>query len=597
MKRFEEAVCSLPSGAVLVQRNPVSSLGTKRFGRVWLEDGRWCLDVEPHVALKLKRVFARVSLKAHGTIRLTDTVEVCRDLAWFMERYPLEIGVLDRARMQAEAQKFFERESLLESLLSGVRAARAFKLALEPREYQRVAAEICLASGGLLVADDVGLGKTCTGICVLSESDALPALVVTLTHLPKQWENEIRKFAPWLTTHILTSGTPYDLRKVRVQRNGQMRIHGETPDVIISNYHKLAGWADTLAGVVKSVAFDEAQELRRPSSAKYAAAVHVARSANYRIGLTATPIYNYGDEIYWVLDALRPGVLGSRDEFLTEWCTTPTAMGKTRVVQPGAFGTYLRDMGLMLRRTRHEVHRELPEVVRVPHFIEADTRELDRIEGAATQLARIILSQNPQGKGEKWKAAEELSYLVRQATGIAKAPYVADFVRLLVESGERVVLYGWHREVYGIWMERLSSFRPAMYTGSESPTQKEESKRRFVEGETPILMISLRSGAGLDGLQECARTVVFGELDWSPGVHEQCIGRVHRDGQGEPVTAYFLLADNGSDPVIADVLGLKEIQATGIRDPNAPLIERLQVDEDHVKRLAARYIEENGRQD
>jgi hypothetical protein len=45
--------------------------------------------------------------------------------------------------------------------------------------------------------------------------------------------------------------------------------------------------------------------------------------------------------------------------------------------------------------------------------------------------------------------------LLRQATGIAKAPFVADFVRLLVESGEKVLLYGWHREVYSIWRDKL----------------------------------------------------------------------------------------------------------------------------------------------
>lgn len=55
--------------------------------------------------------------------------------------------------------------------------------------------------------------------------------------------------------------------------------------------------------------------------------------------------------------------------------------------------------------------------------------------------------------------------MMRQATGIAKAPYVLEFVRMLVESGESVMLYGWHRDVYNIWLERLAEFNPVMYTG------------------------------------------------------------------------------------------------------------------------------------
>lgn len=192
------------------------------------------------------------------------------------------------------------------------------------------------------------------------------------------------------------------------------------------------------------------------------------------------------------------------------------------------------------------------------------------------------------------RAAEELSMVLRQATGIAKAPYVAAFVRLLVESGERVVLYGWHRECYRIWQAQLEDLNPVLYTGSESEPQKRRAVEAFVEGDAQVICISLRAGAGLDGLQHASRTVVFGELDWSPGVHEQNVGRVFRDGQKEPVTAYMLVADTGSDPIVADVLGLKRGQIEGVRDPDRPLIEQLEVDPDHVKRLAEGYLRQIG---
>jgi hypothetical protein len=79
--------------------------------------------------------------------------------------------------------------------------------------------------------------------------------------------------------------------------------------------------------------------------------------------------------------------------------------------------------------------------------------------------------------------------------------------------------------------------------------------------------MSLRSGAGLDGLQEVCNTVVFGELDWSPKVMDQLAGRVHRDGQGNNVTAFYLVTDDGSDPIVATILGIKDAQATAITDP------------------------------
>ena len=151
-------------------------------------------------------------------------------------------------------------------------------------------------------------------------------------------------------------------------------------------------------------------------------------------------------------------------------------------------------------------------------WIDADESALNTVSDSCAELARLILSDIPEAqRGSKMQASEEFSNRLRQATGIAKAPYVAEFVRLLLESGEKVVLYGWHRAVYWIWMDKLSEFKPALYTGSESVPQKEEAKRRFLSDETNLIIISLRSGAGLDGLQHACRIVVFGELDWSPG--------------------------------------------------------------------------------
>ena len=100
--------------------------------------------------------------------------------------------------------------------------------------------------------------------------------------------------------------------------------------------------------------------------------------------------------------------------------------------------------------------------------------------------------------------------------------------------------------------------------------------------------MSLRSGAGLNGLQQRASLMVFGELDWSPQVHEQCIGRLQRDGSVGNVTAVFLVSESGSDPTIAGVLGLKKEQSEGIVNPDLALGEAKQeADEVAPNRVSA----------
>ena len=83
---------------------------------------------------------------------------------------------------------------------------------------------------------------------------------------------------------------------------------------------------------------------------------------------------------------------------------------------------------------------------------------------------------------------------------------------------------------------------------------------------------------------------VYGELDWSPGVHEQVEGRLHREGQIAPALFYYLHTNEGSDPVMLDVLGVKEGQSHGIRDLGAEMSVGREVDPERLRQLAERFV-------
>jgi SNF2 domain-containing protein len=588
----------------------VKSYGEIRFhppDDVIFQRGVWQVFATPDVLMRLKRLFPRAQKNRSGWISFEHTLEVARDLEWVLQRWPMTVTEPDRQRLAAATAEYVERQDLVASLLAGDRAhlPGALTPSREPREYQLVAADLTLATGRLLLADELGLGKTMSGLLALRNPDLLPALVVCPTHLPHHWQRELTKTLPSLRAHIIRTGQPYDPAKRR-------EMKGYDPDVLIINYHKLRGWVDHLAGSVKTVIFDEAQELRRADSDKYKAAARVADLAHVRMGLTATPIYNYAAEIHNVLSVIAPDALGSREEFAREWAGAPHWSDKLAVTDPKALGAHLRSEGIFLRRTRVEVGRELPEIVRVPHRVDADEGELDRLleQGGAAALAETILHSSD--RKEVFTASGEIDMQMRRATGVAKAPYVAAFVDMLLESEEKVVLFGWHRDVYTIWLERLAEHHPVMFTGSESPAQKELARARFIGGEqlrsavddvhrrtwrgtyeefvattaeSRVLLMSLRSGSGLDGLQQVCKVGVFGELDWSPGIHDQCEGRYHRDGQTEPSVSYFLVSDVGSDPVVADVLNLKEQGSRPIVDPDRPLFQAADVS-DRMRKLA-----------
>jgi hypothetical protein len=561
----------------------------------------WALRLDPAVRMRARRMFGKVQLTRTADVVMADTDEVCRDLAWFSERFPLEAAdERSRTRLEAGAAKHLARELAVQQLIVG--QSTRLQLQVEPakpaRDYQLLARELLRTTKRYLLTDEVGLGKTYTGLLCVSDPDARPALIVPPTHLPPRWADEWQEAFPDLSFAIAKKSQPTGELKEGV------------PDLLVVPYSKIDGWAGYIHEHMRSVIFDEVQELRRGrATAKGAAAGLVADGADYVIGLSATPIYNYGGEIWNVYDIVAPDALGTREEFNREWCKGTASNGQALLEDPHALGSYLRDSGLMLGRTRADVGRELPKTIKVPTIVDSYHDELDKVAADTKALAETILSSESSPQ-EKFQAAGEVEWSMRRATGVDKAPFVADFVRLLLESEDRVVMWGWHRDVYDIWLDRLKDFHPAMYTGSESPRQKSNAIADFTAPLTKeilmsdgsmgifdvpdpcrVLIMSLRSGAGVDGLQKVARVGVFGELDWSPQIHEQAIGRLRRDGMGDdPPVAYFLYSAEGSDPVVLSTLQLKREQAEPLVSKDGLLLQNATTDQARGRRLAEQIL-------
>lgn len=544
---------------------------TRTYGSLQLIGKDWVMNgLEPHVVIRLKQLFPRIPKSSGGPYRFPADMTHAADLDWFASRYPLAMTERDAAALKDGRTLFENTQAEIERILhqdytpppfAGLREGQSL------RPHQAKAAEVLQRVKGLLVGDDVGEGKTFTGAACALLPEALPAIVVCDGHLQLQWAERLEAFTT-LTTKIINTTKPFALPAC---------------DVFIFRWTQLQGWADMWESIRPGVViFDEMQELRTGKASNKGVSAHrLVAAARYRVGLTATPIYNYGVEMWQVMQFLRPDLLGSYDEFMREWAPAGP------IKDPKALGSMLRENYAFVRKTKDGDDK----VNRLVREVEHDEATMADFEALARKLAVSATSGSFVQRGE---ATRELDLRARQATGIAKARQVASVVRILAESGTPLLLAGWHREVYRIWLEELADLKPAMFTGSESPAQKEREKRRFLDGDTNVFVLSLRSGRGVDGLQARSNFVVFGELDWSPGVHAQVIGRLDREGQdANEITALYLVCDDGSDPPMMEVLGLKASQATQIIDPHLG-VTSTKTDGSHMRALVERYLVQKG---
>ena len=552
---------------------------------------QWVFQSEPHVRMLLRRVFNAAQIQSSNLITVSHTEGNARLIDWLLKLHPHSMGETEECLLSATVAAAEEKERQTKAILAGIVSGVEFETAIPLRNYQVQGVELVHTVNGLLCGDDLGLGKTAIGIGLACIAETRPVMVVCQTHLQKQWKEAFGKFAPLLNVTIAKTGKPVTV----------------DADVLIITYSKLKGWVD---GNFRPRTFiaDEVQEFRHADSDKYKAGAVFAAEANWRLGLSATPVYNYGGEVWNIMQILQPGALGESGEFVKEWCTYGATDKKWIVADPAALGSFLRSQSLMIRRTRKDVGRELPAVQSFAELVPYDEDVMKGMEEECLQLSRKLLSS--ADFTEKGQAARLLDLKLRQATGIAKAPFVAELVAEMVESGKKVILTGWHREVYAIWQAKFENRRVKnwLYTGSESPTAKDRAAREFIAHEGgAVFILSNRSGAGLDGLQKVCDTIVFGELDWSPQVHAQIIGRAQRDGQlnENGVSVFYLVSDAGSDPIIAGLLGVKMEQGAGITDPDVPIadtklatslstVSDAQAEKSRVVELARRYMARYG---
>ncbi|TRC93530.1 hypothetical protein FJV77_22175 [Mesorhizobium sp. WSM4306] len=175
-------------------------------------------------------------------------------------------------------------------------------------------------SKGVLLADEVGLGKTIEAALVLSQrwwERQRQLLLIVPASLRKQWATELReKFS--LPSVILDAKRVKDLSKA-----GKPNPLGRGEGIVILSYEYAARIADQLRGIAWNlVVFDEAHKLRnvyRATETSRAAVLRDALAGRQKLLLTATPLQNNLMELYGLVTVIDDTYFGSEQAFRAEF--------------------------------------------------------------------------------------------------------------------------------------------------------------------------------------------------------------------------------------------------------------------------------------
>ncbi|WP_048728064.1 SNF2-related protein [Kytococcus sedentarius] len=255
----------------------------------------------------------------------------------------------------------------------GKLAGLLFDAQVEPKPHQIDAALFALQTpflDGVILADEVGLGKTIEAGIVISQYWAQRnrrILIIAPSSLRQQWKQELdEKFA--LPASLLDRTTIDELTGP-----------GAREQILICSYEFANSQTAKIIHTWDLVVCDEAHRLRShwTGQAKIASNVaRICRGATKTIMLTATPLQNRLEELYGLVSVFAPDYFHSLNAFKERYLDNPGGVGNDDLAQRVA---------LIAKRTlRKDADRYIRFTARMPLTItftpsDAEIELYDRI--------------------------------------------------------------------------------------------------------------------------------------------------------------------------------------------------------------------------
>lgn len=397
-------------------------------------------------------------------------------------------------------------------------------------------------------ASTVGTGKTLMTLEVLKHLDTKSQLIICPRIARFTWEEEIAKWCEnGSIVHI------YSEEDLPTHLDFQFpRYYITTYDLARKNLYNRLKYIQFDALVI-----DEAHKIKTTDSRQSKAILQdYFYNAQYKIFLSGTPCTKNIVDMYAPLSRILPKEFPDFDQFVNEYSNikiTPYGTEYFGIKNADKLQNILRSKCL-IRYKAEEVVKDLPKVTHQTIYLPQELK-LNYNDQIKEHYERLYWALNTN-RSLANKMPEGLA-AHRRLQGEAKVPAAIEFLASLIEQGESIVVFAYHREVIRK-LEREISLRITKcgsITGATPDFERQATLKAFKFREIKVLIGQINAcGVALNGLQEVSNICVIVEPDWSPAVIEQAIGRLNRIGQTKPVIVYHLVVKNSMDESITSIL-------------------------------------------
>ncbi len=435
---------------------------------------------------------------------------------------------------------------------------------------------------GACLADDMGLGKTIQALAVLLKEKETngtlpgPVLLICPTSVVTNWQREVRKFSPSLTTMV---------------HQGAGRLRGaefteavKNVDLVLSSYAVVRQDSETIQSILWwSVILDEAQNIKN-SAAKQTQAIRKLQ-AGYRLALTGTPVENRLSELWSIMQFLNPGYLGSLESFRRYY-----ALPIERFGDKEAAGRLKKLVSpFILRRLKSDptVIQDLPDKIEVKDYVNLSHEQADLYKSVVDDvMTKVQDSAGIERRGQILSLLTQLKQICnhpvqweKKGTDVSlfdegftrrsgKLVRLMELLEEIISEGDRVLLFTQYAEMGKIlasWLPKQMGVGVQFLYGATPPEMRDQMVKRFQDDPhgPSIFILSLKAGGiGLNLTR--ANQVIHFDRWWNPAVEDQATDRAYRIGQNRNVQVHKLITVGTLEERIDDMIESKKGLADAI---------------------------------
>ncbi|XLQ10951.1 MAG: DEAD/DEAH box helicase [cyanobacterium endosymbiont of Epithemia adnata isolate EadnSB Bon19] len=522
---------------------------------------------------------------------------------------PLKLSIEDALRLSIGDRKViaklpvinFKTSGILQKLINNFTNNQSIKILNNPpefkgelRPYQKRGVSWLgfLEQWGLgaCLADDMGLGKTPQLLAFLlhlkaQEMFKKPVLLVCPTSVLNNWEREVNKFSPTLST-LIHHG---ENRKKEKFFAGIVK----SKHLVITSYPLVYRDIETLEKVEwKGVVLDEAQNIKN-SQAKQSQAVRRFKT-EFRVALTGTPVENRLSELWSILDFLNPGFLGSQQFFQRRFADPIEKYGDRESLQ--ILRSLVRPFILRRLKSDQDIIQDFPEKQEINVFcglspeqgrlyqklVDNSLHELNNKTGIQRQgIIFSLLIKLKQICNHPAQFLKEKQLKIPERSG--KLMRLEGMLEELIEEDNRVLIFTqfseWGKLLQPYLQKKFSQDVLFLY-GATRREKRQEMIDRFQNDPNGPAIFILSLKAGGTGLNLTRANHVF-HIDrwWNPAVENQATDRVFRIGQKRNVQIYKFICIGTLEEKINDLLESKKQLAEQTVDAGENWLTKLDTDQ------------------